>query len=238
MAAAGAVESDRGRAVELPGPPLGARAGAAGDDDLLQFAGVQRARKRDGGDLSPPQGRSQAPLPGVGGDAVPLHPEPVRGAAAGHAGVGGAAAGGAGKRRPAGAQLVAVGHFGPAAVPAGAGRRDLHADLALPRDAGGAHVAAACAAGRRHGRAAVGGHAARADLVFLDAVAGEHRLRLAHHGDRGVAEPGNRRHAGADRGPGDRELRTPDRTGSTKLPASEISEGPIESLRPDESPRR
>jgi len=29
-----------------------------------------------------------------------------------------------------------------------------------------------------------------------------------------------------------------DRTGSTKPPASEISEGPIESLRPDESPRR
>ncbi len=36
-------------------------------------------------------------------------------------------------------------------------------------------------------RAAVGGHAADPDLVLLDAVAGERRLRLADHGDRGAA---------------------------------------------------
>ena len=53
-------------------------------------------------------------------------------------------------------QLVAVGRVGRAAVPARARRRDLHADVAVHGDAGRAPVAAARAARRRRGRAAVG----------------------------------------------------------------------------------
>ena len=121
VAAAGPVAGDRRRAVELPGAPRRAGAGAAGHDDLLQLARLHRARKRDGGDLSPPQGGPFAPLPDLGGDALPLHPVPVRRAAAGHAGVGRAAGDRAGERRAVRPQLVAVGRVGRAALPAGAG---------------------------------------------------------------------------------------------------------------------
>ena len=52
---------------------------------------------------------------------------------------------------------------------------------------------APCAAGRRHGGAAVGDDAPRAGLVLQHAVAGERGVRLAHHRHRGAAEPGDRR---------------------------------------------
>ena len=71
----------------------------------------------------------------------------------------------------------------------------------------GRSVVAPRARRRRHRRAAVGSHPPHAGVVLLDDVAGQDRLRVAHHGHRGAAEPGDRGDGAAAGRAGDRRIR-------------------------------
>ena len=181
------------RAGELPRPPRRHRLGAAGDDAVLQLAGVHRAGERDVGDLPAPRRDAAAALHRLGAAAVLLHPVPGRRAAGGHARVGQPA--GDRRRRASTCSAASWSLSGVSGVLlyllGVAGEIFVLTSIYLVMPVGRLSLAPR-ADRRRDGGAAVGDHAPRAGLVLRHAVAGQRRLRLAHHGDRRAAEPGDR----------------------------------------------
>src|SRR4051812_48311386 len=83
------VAADRRRARRVSRAPRRDGLGARRDAAFLQLARLHGARECDVDRLLPPRGGAPAPLPGLGGPALLLHPLPRRGSAGGDAGGGG-----------------------------------------------------------------------------------------------------------------------------------------------------